>query len=524
MNKFQIQGILQKSPSLKDKLYAWGFMFTDADIDESDYPFYGSWQSIHLKCYHLLVASQQKCFVKENKGDYYILVGHAYNPFTLCADENELLSELSKNCFAQKEFWAEVNQLTGIFTLICIVNGKVHLIGDATCMQTVFYTVNQSHIYIASHTNLFGDLLDLKWSSYIRELSAYKFFKLLGNALPGDLTPYEEVKRLVPNHFVSFDSSGNTVCQRFFAPKNHQLSVSMVADKVSDILSKNLMLISEKWDNAAISMTGGCDSKTTLACTVGRYGFFSYFSYVSSQAERVDADAAHEICSALELEHRIYPISENDFDFVDIESIRALVKWNAGGILDNNKNDVRKRAFFNSQRDFEIEVKSWASEIGRAYYSKRFNGRKNFGTKPTARKCTTMYKFFLNNRKLVKKTDRVFEEYLKKYFEQASENPVDWQEQFFWEYRVASWNGLVITGEHRFSFDITIPYNNRLLLELLLSVPIEERIMDSVYTEIRKKMNPAIDKTGIAVTNLLHTKNREIVEGIYYSIHSKVPF
>ena len=73
----------------------------------------------------------------------------------------------------------------------------------------------------------------------------------------------------------------------------------------------------------------------------------------------------------------------------------------------------------------------------------------------------------------MRETDKVFKEYLDKYFEQAKKDAIEWQEQFFWEYRVPSWNGLVITGEHRYSFDITIPYNNRKLLAILLSAPLE---------------------------------------------------
>ena len=87
-----------------------------------------------------------------------------------------------------------------------------------------------------------------------------------------------------------------------------------------------------------------------------------------------------------------------------------------------------------------------------------------------------------------------------------------------------SWNGLVITGEHRYSFDITIPYNNRRLLNILLSAPIDARINDSLYKTIRQLMNPAIDNTGISVTNLLHTEKREKAENLYYMIHSKLPF
>lgn len=254
------------------------------------------------------------------------------------------------------------------------------------------------------------------------------------------------------------------------------------------------------------------------------YDRFYYFSYVSSESEEVDARAAHKISKALHLNHVIYDVPPEDKDYRDIESVRAILFWNSGGIIPDNKNDVRKHIIFMDTDDFDIEVKSWASEIGRSYYSKRFHGRRDFGSKPTPRKCTTLYKFFLHNRKLVKATDRVFERYLKDYFEQHPVRPVEWQEQFFWEFRVASWNGLVITGEHRFSYDITIPYNNRRLLELLLSATMDERINDVIYKELRHKMNPKIDATNVEVTNLKHTHNREIAENIYYMLHSKFPF
>ena len=92
----------------------------------------------------------------------------------------------------------------------------------------------------------------------------------------------------------------------------------------------------------------------------------------------------------------------------------------------------------------------------------------------------------------------------------------------FWEFRIPSWNGLVITGEHRYSFDITIPYNNRKLLELLVSASIEDRINDTVYKMIRAKMNPEIDKTGRAVTNLKHTEKRAKLENLYYWIMTHI--
>lgn len=521
MNTETIKSIVNKNVRLRNKLFASGFYFTDAKVDKEDYPFYNLWNKEEIKNYKLLVHPNQHYFISEDKS--LILIGHAYNPFAMESDEKIILEQLCKKTFGTDDFWNSLNELTGIFTLIHLYDGEVDLIGDPSCMQTAFYAFFDGRFFISSHTCLLGDLLDLNWDSYSECLVNYKFFPLMGNSFPGDLTQYSEVKRLVPNHYISF-KDGKIHHKRFYYPYKLDISNEEIVRQVSEILKNNMLLIPEKWNRPAISMTGGCDSKTTLSCAIENYDKYSYFSYISSDSEKVDADAAHIICNALGLKHTVYKIPNDDSAFDDTEDVRAILYWNAGGIIPTNKNDVRKRIFFADIDDFDIEVKSWASEIGRSYYSKRFNERKDFGKMPTARACTTMYKFFFQNRKLVAKTDCVFEKYLNQFFELHPTNPVEWQDQFFWEFRVPSWNGLVITGEHRYSFDITIPYNNRILLNLLLSASIEDRINDTIYKQIREKMNPIIDSTGIAVTNLKHTKNREKAENIYYSIHSKIPF
>lgn len=56
-------------------------------------------------------------------------------------------------------------------------------------------------------------------------------------------------------------------------------------------------------------MTGGCDSKTTIACAKGLYDKFSFFSYSSSDAEKLDADAAVEISKFMGFKHKLHKIS-----------------------------------------------------------------------------------------------------------------------------------------------------------------------------------------------------------------------
>lgn len=514
--------VLQEYPDMREKLYSYGFLFTDAEIDCQLYPFYGLWKSVKFKQYQLLVSYKQNYKIAENEQHTMVLVGHAYNPYTMQYDEEEILNDLLTSLMKSNEaFFDKLNELTGIFTLIWFDENSCCFVGDATCMQNIFYTIHEQKLYIATHTNLLGELLSLQWDDYVKRLSTYRFFKFFGNYLPGDLTQYTEVKRMVPNHYAVVKDKTVEV-KRFYLPAKQPKTEEEIVDEVAGLLNNNLALISKKWERPAISMTGGCDSKTTLSCATGMLDAFQYFSYISSEAEKVDAEAARKICDALQIPHKTYFVPFEDKQCERIEETRSIMTWNTGNILPHNCNDVRKRSFFSKIDDFDVEIKSWASEIGRAYYSKRFNGRTNFGKNPTPRACTTLYKVFLHNRALVRETDAVFAEYLNKYFERAEKNPIEWQEQFFWEFRVASWNGLTITGEHRYSFDITIPYNNRHLLALLLSAPIDVRISDGIYTKIRHKMNPIIDNTGVSVTNIKHTKKREKLENWYYAIHTKM--
>lgn len=524
MNQSEMEELLRNCPRMREKLYARGFLLTNADINGNKHPFYGLWHKETVCDATLLISPQQSWYIC-HKGRYtMILIGHAYDPFAMQSDEQEILNDLCSFVHSKEDlYWEKVNRLTGIFTLCWFDEKGLIVVGDATGMQTTFYTSQDECYYVSSHAALIGELLSLQWDPYIKRLVNYRFFKLLGNSLPGDLTQFNNVKRLVPNHYIMYENR-SWRHHRFYWPATVDKDYGEIVEECADIIHKNLKLITEKWTRPAISVTGGCDSKTTLACANGLYNCFTYFSYISSEAEKVDALAAHSICDRLKIDHHIYEIPEQDSNLENIEETQKILRWNSGDIKNSNANDVRKRNYFADKNDFDIEVKSWASEVGRAYYSKRFNGRKKFGAKPTPRACTTLYKFFFHNRRLVKDTDAVFADYLENFFEQAAKNPIPWQEQFFWEFRVPSWNGIVITGEHRYSFDITIPYNNRKLLELLVSAPIDDRIEDHVYAEIRKRMNPAIDATGIAVTNLKHTKNRARAENLYYILHTKIPF
>ena len=73
-------------------------------------------------------------------------------------------------------------------------------------------------------------------------------------------------------------------------------------------------------------MTGGCDSKTTIACAKGLYDKFTFFSYSSSDAEELDANAAVKISKFMGFNHKLHTISRDDADFDDdLEITRTIL-------------------------------------------------------------------------------------------------------------------------------------------------------------------------------------------------------
>ena len=522
-----LKSALDIQKNLQKFLYIRGYLITDyKNIIKNEYPFYNNWNEIEIGNYYGYIHKQQQYYKIHNKNFILLLVGHAYNPFDMNYSEDIILKKLiNKLDNSYDEFIDYFNELTGIFTLFIFNNdGAISVFTDCSGMQACYYGNVRENLYISSHTQLIGDLCSLHFDNYIEELINYKHFGLYGMYLPGDLSPFKNIKRIVPNTCIKYSNNSFSI-ERFYPNKKIDYvspnEYDNVIKEISKLMSNNMELISQKWDKPAISLTGGTDSKTTLACAAKNYDKFSYFSYISMPGEKIDADAAHKICDTLNLQHKIYEVSTNKDNYNDFELVKKILRNNLGNIGDSNENDICKRIFFSEREDFDVEVKSWVSEIARANYYKKF-GKKKFPKDVKPRFLTAMYKIFLKNNKLLKATDKVFEEYLEKTKFVENLYNYDWTDLFLWEIRYGSWGGLVITSEHKYSFDITIPYNNRKIMDLFLSLPLKKRIEDTPHMDIIKTMNDDINKTGIHIVNYNETKTRMYVEKMYYYFTTKL--
>lgn len=504
----------------KECLFNRGFLYVSRPVLNSQ--FLSDWNQRESEYGGIYYFHKNTEFcIRENADSEVVLIGHAYNPFKMIYRENDLINELFSRGGGIDDCLKEINEWTGLFVLIIKSKESTIVIGDCCGMQSVYYGVVDGVVCITSHAQIVGDLFNLQQSKYVIKMKKYKFWQKYGNFLPGDISQFDCIKRLVPNTYVKIVKTEVDVI-RFFPNSDHDVVVTPVdynktIDKIATIMANNLKLIALKWEKPAISMTGGMDSKTTVACAKNVYDKYAFYSYISMLGDEPDAKAASKIANEIDVKHNIYKISDNDEDFSQIDELRSVLEHNYGHIGKVNTNDVRKRAFFFLNKKFDVEVKSWVSEVGRANYYKKF-GVKKMPKKLSPRAMTTLYKFFTYNRIDAIKTDRIFKEYIKKtkFGNLYNYDPSD---MYLWEFRYGAWGGLVLTAEHRVSYDITIPYNNRILINEFLKIPLDKRIKDIPHYDIIKLMNKKIDDLGITIVNWNETKKRQILEKMYWYLN-----
>lgn len=520
----ELKSILDNRVDLQKYLFCRGFLLTDHDLDTELYPFYGNWNMTNLGFgYKAYIHNLQKSTTLRTESESFILIGNAYNPYTMEYEEKDILQHLS----TVSDRIDYINELTGVFFLGIIREDSVQLHLDASTQQWACYGLINGHLYVSSHMRLIGDLLNLQMTDYSKRLINYRWYHyMMGAYLPGDITCFDELTRIVPNTYVEFSGESFSVI-RFYPNKpikmcKNSQEYKEVIKEGARVLRNTLALIPKKWPHPAISLTGGIDSNTTFAAANGNYDKYSTFSYVSMYRESVDAEKAQEISEHFNVPWKRYDVSENNEDFSDFEIWKKLLEWNDGGIGPNSDSDIRKKITLIQNDVCDVEVKSWISETIRAYAYKYF-GRTSFPKNLSARNYTSLYKIFFMNRRLVHETDEYFRQYWANT--QLKEHLFNYDESdfFVWEMMHGYKCGLNI-GAMKTCFDITIPYNNRKLLDTLLRVPLKRRLNDQLHLDLKRVHNKELYDMNIRVVNLNETDRRKKMANIYYTVNSMLPF
>lgn len=517
--------MIENREDLQKYLFIRGFLLTNEKLNLSVFPFYGHWNKAQIGSYFAYTHELQKVSIYNEGQKSFFFFGHAYNPFTMEIDEIKVLKRIAES-YGTESYWERLSEVTGVYVYGVVEGSNVSYLVDPSGMQSAYYGRVGNSFYITSHSQIIGDLNStLKINTLTKELLAYKWYhRVMGDYLPGDMTQYDEVKRIVPSINYHFDGSV-IKHKRFWPVKNLPTAADRedykkVIKEAASILRRNMELISRKWEKPYISLTGGIDSNTTFASANGIYDRFKAFSYVSAEKEIIDADAAKKIADYFDVPYLRFDIPENSDEIADFNEIVQIIRHNNGYIINRNDNEYRKRVFLIQHLDCDVEVKSWVSETIRAYWYKHY-GRKSF-PKLSAKLFRNLYKIFLTNRSLAHKVDKVFEQYIKDFEYESIPSSYPIADMHYNEVTWGSWGGPNISEMKMYS-DITFVYNNRRFFDLMFRVPLKKRISDQHHLDMKRVLNKELFDLGVRVVNLKETDTRAFLLNCIFTINCWLP-
>jgi len=503
----ELKKVLNSRTDLQHLLFRRGFFVSKKAISGVDmFPFYGNWNHVEKYGYNFYVHKDNHFHFAQSEQCCVFLIGHSYNPFTMEWDENKQLQRIADS-YGTESFQDKIDEITGVFAIGWInkATGDIHFEADPSGMQSFYYGIMpDGNFVLTSHPQIASDLYVLKMSDIAQKLIDYKWYpRVLGPFMPGDICQYDQLKRVVPNIVYNL-SNGKIMHSRFYPLKDlllikNSLDYDKVIREGADILKNNMDLVVRKWIRPAISLTGGIDSQTTFAATTGNYDKIHTFSYLSSHEESIDIVAARKTAQEFKVPYRLYEIPTDSEYFQDYELKSWIFAHNSGYIAFHRPNEMRKRIFLVENFEFDCEVKSWVSETIRACQYKRYRKNKMPGLSPQLYR--NLYKIFITDRALAHRIDDIFKDFINKYWCDKIPNGYDASDMYFWEIAWGGWGALNISEMMVYS-DITVVYNNRKFLDLLLRVPLSKRISDDSHRDMKQYLNERLYDMRIEVTNM----------------------
>ena len=507
-NRNLIKSNLDSNQQYREMLFRRGYLFTNKEIvNKTDYPFYGLWNECKINDYYLYVQEKQTYYVHSEGDISAIIIGHAYNPFDMKYKEDDLCIDLIKaykndlGCYFDK-----LSEFTGLHVIILVDGKKVIACQDACSLTGCYFGKLESTMYITEHPQLVADLCDLKMDKMVEKLVESKCYNIGNRHLPGNITPYKEIRRLGANTYLLFEN--DFTIKRFYPIKPHpefttEEQKEKNIKKIGDLIHNGIECCTKKWDRCTISLSGGTDSKTTLSCANGLYDKFSYFSFHSKPQELVDAQGAKKICENLGLEHTLYTIPEENSAFED----------NTNYFVNLADNEIRKYIYLHDLDAYDIELKSWASEVARVFLERKY--MVNIPKTLNERHCSIFQTRYFGHPSLLKWSDNIYYDFLR---EIGLEKPLfnyEHSDLFYWEIRMGCWGVSVISSQQLYH-RMTMPMNNRKILELFLAFPHDERKTDSVHKRIMAYENKSVIDAEVEIPNLYFHGYRIWMEKIFY--------
>jgi asparagine synthetase B (glutamine-hydrolysing) len=399
---------------------------------------------------------------------YVLDIANAHDSSQRVANDLLRLLEISEDSFLRR-----LDDIGGRHVVFYGRAGDVSLVGDACMTKTAYYGTNQP--FVASHASMAALVCGTEPSTQklLRDKHAAR---RQGYGYPAGTTPYRNVMQLMANTLLRLPTMA---VERFYprAPIA-QKDVSEVSSLLLDDFTTQTSVLRSSFQ-IYCSLTGGLDSRISLASFRDPAKDAIYFTYLTQPAHSVDALLATDIAAHCGLRHRLLTQTERPAESFG-EFKRVISK--------NTYHSHNIRAAFRYLDLFDeksIHLRSNLFEIGRGFY----RGKRSL---PASLSAEGMRQLYLpQSGGANDDITESFEHYIHRSSFDRSIFNFDPYDVFYWEQRMSCWHALVLV-EADPSTDTYQLFNSRRCIEVALSLPLHERVNGAVFKSIISARLPAL--------------------------------
>lgn len=386
-----------------------------------------------------------------------------------------------------EKFLETLDYISGRYVIIIGNREDVMIFPDASNTRTTYFSLDEN--IISSHVYLIQDQFKHERNDYIFELPD------LNNGLMN--TPFENIKSMIPNHSFNFITKK---VKRFFPRENNKF-INYSEDEKFTLIERfwkeQLNFYFSKYENFIFSITGGGDSRFSLALLKEHLDKVQFFTYSRVKGE----DNSSYAGKILTLDYKIVSQMLQDINlnhrFMYFVDDKKEISQTVKNIL--SRNTIGQHSSFlipHVQENYPQEnlkhIRGNLLEIGKTrYYSQTYRESN----------MKELKKVFDNQYNKSKKEDAIdyVEQSYNKFVKDLKygEGTYDYHllDLYHWEIRMGRWHPEIL-NTHDIVFDTLSPFNHRALIDISLSFPYEKRRNEYMFKEIINRNYPILNFYG----------------------------
>ncbi len=481
-------------------LYPYGFIFSDVNIINLP-PRYSKMDIGKYFYYYDRILPPCISWIDQK---FLIIHGHfVYSGFDPDIKNESLAENLLKAYLKNKNNFLDlIDFIGGRYIIITGDKEDIDIYPDASGARSAYYLTDQN--VISSHLNLIVDNFLCKKDDL---LGSYPKMSCNFN-----WTMYENIERIVPNISLNLITKSSN---RFFPRKENvykKLSEAERFDIAERLWKDQLNYYKCKYENLVFSLTGGCDSRVSLAMAKDIRHDIRFFTYTIAEKDdnvksyfenslTLDKEIVEKILADIPLNHDFLVFNSTEFKPNALEKIVA----SKNSVISHGKYLVE---FYNKKfpQTYVMHLRSNLLEIGRAFYMNITEANEIDAVKQVFYK--TVFKQHKHTLSKQEQENLISEGLSTLQYS----NILDYHilDLFYWENRMGGWFSEVL-NETDSAFDTFLPFNMRAIIDISLSFSLMNRKSDYFFRELINRNFSILNFYGINSKLNCYESNRQSV-------------